>query len=254
MHYIDLKNIKSWAKNYTGSYRLYYPKNVNEIKSILSKKNKIIAAGGFRSYGDSAINDTILSSKFLNKILNFDEKNGILRAQAGTTIEQMINFLIPKGWFLNVSPGTKYATLGGCIASDVHGKEHHKFGCFSEGLNKIKLLLNENEIVEIDRSSNPDLFYSTCGGMGLTGFILEAEINCKKIQSSEIYFNKYLNQSLDSVFQCFEKYSDYDYSVAWLDTIKSNNNYKSVFTCGNFSNSFKKKLKLNKKKENQYSF
>ena len=86
-------------------------------------------------------------------------------------IDEMIKFLLPKGWFLKVTPGTKFATLGGCIASDVHGKEHHLEGCFSEILVELKLLVNKEKVIELSRSSHPDLFQATCGGMGLTGFI-----------------------------------------------------------------------------------
>ena len=132
----------------------------------------------------------------------------------------MINFLIERGWFLKVSPGTKFATLGGCIASDVHGKEHHKEGCFSESVLKIKMLINKNQIIEFTKDSHPDLFKATCGGMGLTGFIIEAEIKCKKVLSSEIKYKKVLTNNLDNLFEKFEKFEEYNYSVAWLDTKK----------------------------------
>ena len=140
----------------------------------------------------------------------------------------MIKFLLPKGWF-KVTPGTKFATLGGCIASDVHGKEHHQEGCFSENLIKLKLLVNKDEVIEFDKISHPDLFQATCGGMGLTGFIIEAEIECRKIKSSNIIYNKIINYNIDDVFSCFEKYMSSNYSVAWLDTNKYKNNFKSIF-------------------------
>ncbi len=237
MDTINSPKIQSWAKEYSGDYTIYYPKNIQDISLIISKNKKMIPSGGFRSYGDSAINNKIINSKFLNKILNFDEKKGILKVQAGIRLKDIINFIMPKGWFLSVTPGTKYATIGGCIASDVHGKEHHKQGCFSESLIKIKLLINEDEIVEFDKKTNPDLFKATCGGMGLTGFIVEAEIKCIKINSSQINYKKVLNNNLEDLFLCFEDYNNYNYSVAWIDTIKKNNNYKSIFTCGNFSDS-----------------
>ncbi len=242
MDFINTKKIKSWARYYLGNYFLYHPKTVDEIKELLSKKTKLIPSGGFRSYGDSAINEGMISSKYFNKIINFDEKNGILKAESGITINEMIRFLLPKGWFLKVTPGTKFATLGGCIASDVHGKEHHKEGCFSENLIKLKLLINKENIIELDSLTHPDLFRATCGGMGLTGFILEAEIQCKKIKSSNIIFNKKINYSIDEVFSCFEKYMSSNYSVAWLDTSKSKNDYKSIFIYGEFCE--KSKLKL----------
>jgi len=245
MDFINTKKIKSWARYYLGDYFLYYPKNIDEIKELLSKKIKLIPSGGFRSYGDSAINEGMINSKYFNKIINFDEKKGILKAESGITINEMIKFLLPKGWFLKVTPGTKYATLGGCIASDVHGKEHHKEGCFSENLIKLRLLINKDQIIELDNLSHPDLFQATCGGMGLTGFILEAEIQCKKIKSSKIIFNKKVNHNIDEVFSCFDKYMNSNYSVAWLDTSKSKSDYKSIFIHGNFCEKSKLTLENN---------
>tara|TARA_B100000579_G_scaffold423858_1_gene427488 strand:- start:372 stop:1682 length:1311 start_codon:yes stop_codon:yes gene_type:complete len=243
MDFIKKKKIKSWAKYYSGNYFLYQPKTVEEIKKLLSENTKLIPSGGFRSYGDSAINEVIINSKYFNKIIKFDEEKGILKVESGITIDEMIKFLLPRGWFLKVTPGTKFATLGGCIASDVHGKEHHLEGCFSENLINLRLLINKDEIVELDSLSHPDLFQATCGGMGLTGFIIDAEIQCKKIKSSNINFNKILNNSIDEVFSCFEKYASANYSVAWLDTVKIKNNYRSIFTYGDFCD--KSNLKLN---------
>ena len=236
------KKIKSWAKSYLGNYLLCQPRSIDEIKKLLSNHKKLISSGGFRSYGDSAINEVIINSKYFNKIIKFDEEKGILKAESGITINEMIKFLLPKGWFLKVTPGTKFATLGGCIASDVHGKEHHKEGCFSENIIKLRLLVNKDEVIELDSLSHPDLFQATCGGMGLTGFIIDAEIKCKKIKSSNIIFNKIINYNIDEVFSCFEKYMSSNYSVAWLDTRKSNNKYKSIFTFGEFCEDSKLKL------------
>ncbi len=248
MDFINTKKIKSWAKYYLGNYQLYKPRNIKDIQELLSKNAKLIPSGGFRSYGDSAINRIIINSKYFNKIINFDEEKGILKAESGITINEMIKFLLPKGWFLNVTPGTKFATLGGCIASDVHGKEHHKEGCFSENLIKLKLLINKEEVIEFDNLSHPDLFKATCGGMGLTGFIIDAEIQCKKIKSSNIIFNKVINYNIDEVFSCFEKYMNSNYSVAWIDTKKTHENYRSIFTHGDFCNTSDLKL------ENSFKF
>lgn len=245
MIFISKNKLRSWAKEYHDNYRFYQPKNLSDIKSVLIENKNVISSGGHRSYGDSAINKTVINSKFLNKIISFDDKKGILKAQAGVTIETMINFLLPKGWFLKVSPGTKFATLGGCIASDVHGKEHHREGCFSESLIKIRLLINKDEIIEFNKKDHPNLFQSTCGGMGLTGFIVEAEIECKKISSTNINYKKEINYNLEQVLLCFERFKDHNYSVAWLDTKKKKNDYKSIFTYGNFSEKSNFKLKKN---------
>lgn len=239
MDFIKKKKIRSWAKEFIGNYNIYYPETEEEVKKIISSNQNIIPSGGYRSYGDSAISDQIINSKKFNRIISFDEDNGILKAQSGVNIKELLNFLIPKGWFLKVTPGTKYATLGGCVASDVHGKEHHKEGCFSECVKRIKLIINNEKILVFSQKDFPDLFNATCGGMGLTGFISEVEIQCKKIESSQIKYQKKLNKSLEEVFLCFEKFENYNYSVAWLDTIKKKDNYRSVFIFGKFFDNFK---------------
>src|SRR5210317_436214 len=144
MGFIKKKNIRSWAKEFSGEFFIYEPKTVQDVNKILQDKKNIIPSGRLRSYGDSAVNINIINSKSFNKIIFFDERIGVLRAQSGVTIENLLNFLIPKGWFIKVTPGTKYATLGGCIASDVHGKEHHKEGCFSESVKSLKIITNKN--------------------------------------------------------------------------------------------------------------
>ena len=114
MDFIKKKKIRSWAKEFIGNYNIYYPETEEEVKKIISSNQNIIPSGGYRSYGDSAISNQIINSKKFNRIISFDEDNGILKAQSGVNIKQLLNFLIPKGWFLKVTPGTKYATLGGC--------------------------------------------------------------------------------------------------------------------------------------------
>ena len=208
MDFIKKKIIKSWAKEFKGDYFIYEPKTIQDVKEILHNKRKIISSGGLRSYGDSAVNENIINSKNFDKIINFDEKTGVLKAQSGITIEALLNFLIPKGWFLKVTPGTKYATLGGCIASDVHGKEHHKEGCFSECVIDIKIITNQKDTIKFTKKDSPELFKATCGGMGLTGFIAEATIQCKQIKSSKIQFKKKLNKNLNDVFLCFENFKE----------------------------------------------
>ena len=233
MEFIKKNKIKSWAKEFNGNYKVCEPETIQDIKEVLKSKKNIISSGGLRSYGDSAINENIISSINFNKIISFDDRSGVLKAQSGVTIEKLLNFLIPKGWFLKVTPGTKYATLGGCIASDVHGKEHHKEGCFSESLIDVQIITNHKKTINFNKNNFPELFKATCGGMGLTGFITEATIKCKQIKSSKIKYKKILNKTLDDVFLCFENYEKSTYSVAWIDTVKKKD-INSIFIVGEF--------------------
>ena len=136
--------------------------------------------------------------------------------------EILINF-VPKGWFLSVTPGTKFVTVGGAIASDVHGKNHHLEGSFSDHVTSITLITNEQEIT-CSREDNPDLFHATCGGMGLTGIITEATFKLKPITSAYINQKVVKAKNLETALALFEQYKDVTYSVAWIDCLSTGDN------------------------------
>ena len=119
-----------------------------------------------RSYGDSANSNTVLQSTYLDSYLEFDELTGLLSCEAGASIRDILWLILPKGWFIPVTPGSSYVTIGGAIASDVHGKNHHLSGTLSEHISSFTLMLGTGEIVNVSRTQLPDLFLATCGGMG----------------------------------------------------------------------------------------
>ena len=168
------KTISGWGGYPKTTSEVIMPKNINEIKNYLNKP--LIPRGMGRSYGDSAIFNTTIQTNYLNRVIKFDKNSGLLSCESGITIGNILNIVIPHGWFIPVSPGTSFATLGGAIASDVHGKNHHINGTFGEHIISMKMLLANSEIIEISPSKMSDLFYATCGGMGLTGIILSATI------------------------------------------------------------------------------
>ena len=168
--------IKSW-----GNYPLNNSNNLNfgneeDLKTIIDNNNQLIPFGNGRSYGDSALSKNIINIKPHNYFLSFEESDGILHVQSGVLLSEIINIFVPKGWFLKITPGTKLITIGGAIASDVHGKNHHIEGCFSECVKEFNLMLPSGEIVACSKTENLELFRATCGGMGLTGIILDAKI------------------------------------------------------------------------------
>lgn len=192
--------------------------NINKIKHILLQNKKIISYGNGRSYGDSALNENIILTKSLNKIFNFDKKKGTLHCQSGVLLKAIIEKYVPKGWFLHVSPGTKMVTIGGAIASDIHGKNHHIDGCFSNFVEEFKIILPNGNLKTCSSTRNKQLFRATCGGMGLTGIIIEAKIKLKKINSKNLIQTTIKTENLKETFEEFEKNSLKTYSVAWLDT------------------------------------
>jgi len=219
-----------------------------DIKQYLKQVDEFISYGNGRSYGDSALSSNILYCKPHNYFLDFDEKNGVLHLQSGVMLSEIIETFVPQGWFLKVTSGTKLITIGGAIASDIHGKNHHKEGCFSQCVEEFTLALPDGEIKTV--KNGDELFYATCGGMGLTGIIVDAKIKLKKINS------KYINQitiktkNLKETFEAFEKYKDMPYSVAWIDCLATNNNIgKCLLMVGDFANDgkidYKPKKRLN---------
>jgi decaprenylphospho-beta-D-ribofuranose 2-oxidase len=160
--------------------------NQQDLCDYLNSADDCIARGMGRSYGDSALNEQVILTRRFNKILSFDPQTGTVVCESGVSLAEIIETFLPRGWFLGVVPGTKFISVGGAIASDVHGKNHHQVGCFSEQVFSFDLMLPQGEVVHCNRQKNSALFHATCGGMGLTGVILRAELRLKPIQSAYI--------------------------------------------------------------------
>jgi FAD/FMN-containing dehydrogenase len=205
------------------------------LENIVKKSDNLIAYGNGRSYGDSALAKNIIEVKPHNYFLGFDEQKGLLTVQAGVLLSEILESFVPRGWFLKVTPGTKLITIGGAIASDVHGKNHHVEGCFSECVESFKIMLADGVVVNCSREENPELFLATCGGMGLTGVIIEAQIYLKKINSKYIDQITIKTKNLRETFDAFEEYSGSPYSVAWIDCLaKGDEIGKCLLMVGDF--------------------
>ncbi len=137
--------------------------------------------------------------------------------------------IVPKGWFLPVTPGTKFITVGGAVASDVHGKNHHLDGSFSSHIIEMDVLLGDGEIVTCSTEIHKDLFWATCGGMGLTGVIMRVKFDLKPIETSYISQKQVKAKNLEEVLEMFETYKHYTYSVAWIDCLKKGKSLEEVF-------------------------
>jgi FAD/FMN-containing dehydrogenase/short-subunit dehydrogenase len=209
----------------------FTPTTYEEVCEIIREQPCLIARGNGRCYGDASLSNTIISTLGLDKILEFDEKKGTLRCQAGVLLSTILDFVVPKGYFLPVTPGTKFITIGGAFSSDIHGKNHHIDGVFSDHCHYIKLANQEGQILTL--SPTDDLFYKTAGGLGLTGVILEIEFSLKKIESSYIKQTSIRANNLTEIFNLFEKHKDKTYSVAWIDCLARNENVgRSVLILG----------------------
>jgi decaprenylphospho-beta-D-ribofuranose 2-oxidase len=196
----------------------------DELCSTLAGLKETIARGLGRCYGDSSLNNTVLSTLGLNQVLAFDAESGLITCEAGISFAEMLREIVPQGWFLPVTPGTKWVTLGGAIASDIHGKNHHVEGSLSKFVSAVKLLLADGSQVRCSPEEHPDLFWATCGGMGLTGIILEATLSLKRIETVYIRQETLKARNLEELFALFETGSSPRYSVAWMDGLARGEN------------------------------
>ena len=214
---------------------LYTYSDQNKLKKIISKLDCLIAHGNGRSYGDSAINETVISTRSNNNLIDFDTKAGIIHAESGVLLSEILSISVPKGWFLKVCPGTKFVTVGGAIASDVHGKNHHKDGCFSECVQEFDIMLENGDVVTCSKELRPELFRATCGGQGLTGIIISAKLFLKKVKSQYLEQTVIKTSNLRETFNAFEDNKNDLYSVAWIDCLaKGSSIGKCLLTTGNF--------------------
>lgn len=181
----------------------------------------MITRGQGNSYGDAALNEHghVISTERLNRFITFDAAQGILTAEAGVTLANILSLIVPKGWFLPVTPGTQQVSLGGCIAADVHGKNHHRTGSFSAHIIWLELITAEREILRCSAKENPDVYWATIGGMGLTGIIGTV---CLKLLPCKSNYLAVTHRATHNLAQTIEQLEtnefDDDYSVAWLDT------------------------------------
>jgi len=218
--------IHGWGHYSVVDAQVLKPAKVNDINKLIQANKKIIARGLGRSYGDSANSNVVVDTTNLNSIVKFDSLKGVILCESGVSIKEINELTIPQGWFVPVTPGSSYVTLGGAIASDIHGKNHHLDGAFSEHILSANLMLGNGEILTISNSINSDLFQATCGGMGLTGIIVSASIKLKSISSNLIKKTTIKNNSLEDLFNQFEINFSSPYSVAWIDC--SNKKKKSI--------------------------
>lgn len=228
--------LSGFGKYPKAKCKIAQPSGLFDISEIL-KKNSVIPRGLGRSYGDASLNvkGIVAETALMNRFISFDENKGIVKCEAGVTYKDLLDTFVIRGWFPAVTPGTKYVTMGGAIASDVHGKNHHKVGSISSFVSSFRLLTATGDIIECSRENNSGLFWATVGGMGLTGFILDCEIQLKKITSPYI-FNKAIKLgNLDALFEKIEEYSDnYHYSVAWIDVVAKGSSYgRGILLLGN---------------------
>ncbi len=213
--------LAGWGANLRAECFLNKPQFCSEVALCLDRKGTISRGLG-RSYGDCAINvdGQVIETTGMNRLLGFDERAGVLTCEAGTSLESIIETFAPRGWFPMITPGTKFVTVAGCIANDVHGKAHHAQGCFSNCVDFITVLLANGEIVTASRNEHADLFWATFGGMGLLGVILTATIRLRRIETTYFHQKSIKANDLESMMAALDEHDHtFPYSVATLDVL-----------------------------------
>jgi FAD/FMN-containing dehydrogenase len=221
-----------------GRYLLSRPSRVVDLtwtSAALPADDLLLPYGLGRSYGDVCLNDrhTLLDTSHLDRFRNFDEQTGLLECEAGTSLDEILRVVVPRGWFLPVTPGTKFVTIGGCIANDVHGKNHHRAGTFGRHVRGFELLRSDGARLRCTPDENGELFRATIGGLGLTGLITTALVQLRKIESPEMVVERVPFRSLaefDEISRACD--ATHEYTVAWFDSFAGRDS-RGIFFRGN---------------------
>lgn len=212
--------LSGWGRFPRVETRLVTARGQGDAVRTVAGGGPLIARGNGRAYGDPAIGPrTTLSLLGMDRMLGFDPATGVLTCEAGVLLKDILDVFVPRGWFPPVTPGTKMVTVGGMIAADVHGKNHHAAGCFGDHVQSLDLLLADGRVVACGPDRDPELFAATRGGMGLTGVILRASFRLIPVETGYVRQEILRAGDLDTIMGMFEDSAGWTYSVAWIDCL-----------------------------------
>jgi decaprenylphospho-beta-D-ribofuranose 2-oxidase len=218
------------------------PGSADELMAVVkgaAPGSGVIARGLGRSYNNAAQNEggLVVDMTALGEVLDFDPQAGVVSCEAGVSLERLMTGFLAAGWFVPVTPGTRQVTVGGAIAADVHGKNHHCAGSFARHVLSFDLLLADGQVATVTPDADPDLFWATAGGMGLTGIILRAAVQLRRVETSRLIVDTVKTADIDETMAHLAATdADYDYTVAWTDCLASGARLgRSVITSGDFA-------------------
>jgi decaprenylphospho-beta-D-ribofuranose 2-oxidase len=233
--------LTGWGRTEPSVATVAEPHSPDEVAGLVKGAGGrgVIARGLGRSYNNAAQNagGLVVSTVGMQDVLSFDAESGVVCCEAGVSLEQLMVALLPAGWFVPVSPGTRKVTVGGAIAADVHGKNHHVAGSFARHVLSLDLLTAAGDVRTVTPESDPGLFWGTAGGMGLTGLILRATVQLKRVETSRLAVDTVRTANIDDTMAYLSSTDDdYDYTVAWTDCLAARGALgRSVITSGNFA-------------------
>lgn len=232
------EELSGWGNIPKSRSNVAYPHSTDDMIAAIGG-SKIISRGLGRSYADQATNkeNAVFNLRKLNKFVSFDKHAGILCCEAGISFEEIIDVCTPLGWFPMVTPGTKFITVGGAIANDVHGKAHHVDGSFINCVDSFTILLANGENLTCSRAENADLFWANFGGLGLLGIILTATFRLRKIETTYFVQKAFAAKNLDEMLDAIDANENtYSSSVAWIDSLaKGKRLGRGVLVMGNWA-------------------
>ncbi len=237
----ERKLLVGWGRTAGTAADLIRPDSVaDQVEAVLSAGERgVLARGLGRGYGDCAQNSggLVLDEPASSGLLDVDLERATIRVLAGTSLDDLMRWLVPLGMFVPVTPGTRSVTVGGAIAADIHGKNHHVKGSFGNHVESLRLIDGAGEVRDVDPSNTPDLFWATVGGMGLTGVVVDATVRMQPIESSQLVVDTDRTDDLDQVMALMvEGDADYDYSVAWIDLLATGRHMgRSILDRGRFA-------------------
>jgi FAD/FMN-containing dehydrogenase len=214
--------ISSWGNVIRASHALYDLRARDERFPRLPTPSKVLPFGNGRSYGDSCLNvgGALLQTRSLDRFISFDRDTGVLACEAGVLLAEILRLVVPAGWFLPAVPGTCYVTVGGAIANDVHGKNHHRTGTFGCHVRRLELLRSNDERLVCSPTENPQWLAATVGGLGLTGVITWAELQLRRIPGPNVSVETIRFANLEEFFLlAAAAESSSEYTVAWIDCL-----------------------------------
>jgi len=212
--------LSGWGRHPRHPSEVLSPATPCEVPGFLRNRSGLVARGNGRAYGDAAIGESVtLATRHLDRIRAFDRATGRIRVEAGVLLSDILALAVPLGFFPPVVPGTKFVTVGGMIAADVHGKNHHRDGGFGHHVEWLTLALPDGSVVTCSQAENADLFAATIGGMGLTGTILEAAFRLRAIETGWMRQKTIMAPNLDHALDALAAMDDVTYTVAWIDCL-----------------------------------
>lgn len=234
--------ILSWGRVHREEHWVSRPRHMDQADpaalAAAAPNGRVLAHGMGRSYGDSPLNGggALLITQGLDRIHTADWEQGWIRAEAGLTLDALLRLAVPKGWFPAVVPGTKFVTLGGAVANDIHGKNHHVVGSFGAHVRRLGLRRSDGTELTLAPDENDELFRLTIGGLGLTGLITWVEIKLIPIRSAELEIETERFGHIDAFFELSEASAGWPYTVAWIDCFAPRRQLgRGLFSRGRFA-------------------